>query len=130
MKLKILLVAILLSLLPSMALHSQSPVEVNSTEVSAMLKRDKNIIVLDVRTAEEFSEGHVQGAINMDMHQPGILDNINKLEKNATYIVYCRTKNRSGIVVNNMLQNGFKNIYQMMDGIIGWNQSGLPVVKK
>jgi rhodanese-related sulfurtransferase len=119
MKLKILPVAISLFLLSSMALHSQSPVEVNSSEVSDMIKKDKNLVILDVRTAEEYAEGHIQGAINMDMHQPGMLDNINKLQKNATYIVYCRTKNRSGIVVNNMLQNGFKNMYQMMDGITG-----------
>jgi rhodanese-related sulfurtransferase len=87
------------------------------------------LIVLDVRTTDEFASGHIKGAINIDIHQPDAKDQINKLDHNAKYIVYCRTKNRSGIVVTHMLQNGFKNIYQMMDGIVGWNQNNLPLSK-
>ena len=52
-----------------------------------------------------------------------------KLNKNAKYIVHCRTNHRSGIAVNHMIQNGFKNIYQMMDGWSGWSMNNLTVQK-
>lgn len=94
-----------------------------------MLLKDKKIIVLDVRTAEEFSYGHIKGALNIDIRQPDAFSKIDKLNKNAKYIVHCRTNHRSGIAVNHMIQSGFKNIYQMMDGWSGWSMNNLPVQK-
>jgi phage shock protein E len=129
MKSKVILSALLVSLLFVMGSCTQSSVEVYSAEVSSLLQKNKNIFILDVRTADEFSQGHIKGAVNMDMHLPGMLDSINGLNKDSDYLVYCRTKNRSGIVVNSMIQHGFKTVYQMADGITGWDQNGLPVVK-
>jgi rhodanese-related sulfurtransferase len=111
------------------SINAQTKTEVTSTEVNTMLQKESKLIVLDVRTPAEFASGHIKGAINIDVHQPDALDQINKLDRNAKYIVYCRTKNRSGVIVNHMLQNGFKNIFQMMDGMVGWNQNNLPVIK-
>jgi phage shock protein E len=129
MKTNIIVQSLLLMFFSFNTLNAQTKMEVNSIQVDSILKTDSKLIVLDVRTRGEFTEGHVRGAINIDFHQPDALDRINKLDKNAKYIVYCRTKNRSGIVVNNMVQNGFKTIYQMMDGIVGWNMNKLPVEK-
>ncbi len=103
--------------------------EVNSKEVSTMLQKDKKLVVLDVRTADEFNEGHIKGAINIDIRQPDAFSKIDKLDHNAKYIVHCRTNHRSKIAVDHMVQSGFKTVYQMMDGSIGWFQNGLPVVK-
>jgi rhodanese-related sulfurtransferase len=129
MKTKIIIQMLLLLFFTLTTLNAQNKMEVTSTEVDSLLNKNSKFIVLDVRTPEEFADGHVRGAINIDVHQTDALDRINKLDKNAKYIVYCRTKNRSGVVVNNMMQNGFKTIYQMMDGIVGWNLNKLPVVK-
>jgi rhodanese-related sulfurtransferase len=112
-----------------LSLHAQTVKEINSSEVGTMLQKNNKIVVLDVRTPGEFISGHIKGAINIDVHQPDAMERISKLDKNATYLVYCRTKNRSGAVVNHMRQNGFKNIVQMMDGMVGWNQNNLPVEK-
>lgn len=117
------------TLLIALSLNAQSVKTINSTDVGALLQKNNKIVVLDVRTPGEFNSGHLKGAINIDLHQSDALNRISKLDKNATYLVYCRTKNRSGVVVNNMIQNGFKDVYQMMDGMVGWNQNNLPVVK-
>jgi phage shock protein E len=101
----------------------------DSKEAYQLIQNDNKLVILDVRTPGEFAQGHVNGALNIDFHQAGSLDQINKMDKNATYLVYCRTKNRSGVVVQSMSQNGFKNVIQMMDGITGWNQNQLPVEK-
>jgi rhodanese-related sulfurtransferase len=47
----------------------------------------------------------------------------------AKYIVYCRTKRRSKIAVDHMIQNGFKVVFQMTDGYIGWSQNNLAIEK-
>ena len=94
-----------------------------------MLQKDKKWIVLDVRSAEEFNSGHIKGALNIDIRQPDAFSKIDKLNKNAKYIVHCRTNHRSGMAVEHMMQSGFKNIYQMMDGWSGWSMNNLPVQK-
>jgi phage shock protein E len=109
--------------------QAQVKTEVTSVEVNTLLQKKDKWVVLDVRTAGEFQEGHIKGAINMDVHQPNALENIDKLDRNANYIVYCRTKNRSGIVVNHMIEAGFKVVYQMMDGYVGWSYNNLPIEK-
>jgi phage shock protein E len=110
-------------------INAQSKIEVNSKEANTMLQKDKKLMVLDVRTADEFKDGHIKGAINIDIKQPDALSKIDKLDHNAKYIVHCRTNHRSEIAVSHMVQSGFKTVYQMMDGSTGWFQNGLPVVK-
>jgi phage shock protein E len=108
---------------------AQTKVEVNSKQVNSMLQKDKKWIVLDVRSAEEFNSGHIKGALNIDIRQPDAFSKIDKLNKNAKYIVHCRTNHRSGMAVEHMMQSRFKNIYQMMDGWSGWLTNNLPVQK-
>jgi phage shock protein E len=103
--------------------------KINSTEANAMLKNAHNFIVLDVRTADEFNAGHIKGAINIDIRQSDAFAKIDKLDRKTKYIVYCRTSNRSKLAVDHMITSGFKNIYHMMDGFVGWSQNMLPTEK-
>jgi rhodanese-related sulfurtransferase len=96
--------------------------EVTAETVKKTLATEKNWVVLDVRTPEEFSQGHIPGAVNINLYQNDAMDKIAKLNKNDKYIVYCRTRNRSGVVAEHMVKNGFKTVHQMVDGIGGWNQ--------
>jgi len=128
MKIKIVFTAILL-LFSFIEIEAQNKIEISSKQASAMLKNDPKVIVLDVRTPEEFNEGHINKAINFDVYQSDVFIKINKLNKNAKYIVYCRTNRRSGVVAKQMIQSGFKNVYQMMDGFPGWQGNKLPVRK-
>ena len=110
-------------------LQAQNKIEVNSKQVSNMLQKDKNWIVLDVRTSDEFNSGHLKGAINIDVHKPDAFSKIDKLNHNAHYIVHCRTSKRSEIVVRHMVQSGFKTVYQMMDGFTGWTENKFAIQK-
>ena len=129
MKIKHLIPIVVLLFSSFTAMNAQNKIEVNSKEVNTMLQKDKKLIVLDVRTADEFKDGHIKGAINIDIKQPDALSKIDKLDHNAKYIVHCRTNHRSKIAVEHMVQSGFKTVYQMMDGSIGLFQNGLPTVK-
>ena len=110
-------------------IHAQEIKQINSPEVNTMLQKDKKLVVLDVRTLEEFNAGHIKGAINIDIKQSDALTKIDKLDHNAKYIVHCRTNHRSKIAVDHMVQSGFKNLFQMTDGFNGWSQNNLPMEK-
>ena len=129
MKNKLLASLVVLMVVSFTSIQAQNKIEVNSKEVNAMLQKDKKLIVLDVRTVEEYQEGHIKGAVNIDIRLTDAFSKIDKLDHNAKYIVHCRSNHRSKTAVDHMLQSGFKNVYQMMDGIIGWNQNNLPVTK-
>jgi len=129
MKTKLLLPVFALLFCSFTTITAQNKASVNSKQVNSMLQKNKKIIVLDVRTAEEFSYGHIKGALNIDIRQPDAFSKIDNLNKNAIYIVHCRTNHRSGMAVEHMMQSGFKNIYQMMDGWSGWLSNNLPVQK-
>jgi len=103
--------------------------ETHSADVLTMLQENTDLVVLDVRTKNEFNAGHIKGALNIDISQQSAVNELNKLDKDAKYIVHCHTSARSNTTVDFMLKNGFKNIYQMMDGYFGWNIKGFPFEK-
>ncbi|MDD2798359.1 MAG: rhodanese-like domain-containing protein [Bacteroidales bacterium] len=129
MKLKYWLPAFVLMLTSFATIDAQNKKEVVSSDVVTMLQKDKKLVVLDVRSPEEFSEGHIKGALNIDIRQSDATAKIDKLDKNAKYIVHCRTNHRSSMAVSYMMQKGFKTIFQMMDGFSGWAANGLPIQK-
>ncbi len=75
-----------------------------------VMAEQKNVIILDVRTKEEFQEMHVIGAQNIDWQQPDFKDRIAKLDKNLEYKLYCRSGNRSGQATTLMQSLGFKQL--------------------
>ena len=129
MKIKIIIPLVVLLLSTFMILEAQTKIEVSSKVVSTMLQKDSKLMVLDVRTAEEFSEGHIKGALNIDIRKDDAFSKIDKLDHKVKYIVYCRTNHRSGMAVDHMMKSGFKTVYQMMDGFPGWAANKLPVQK-
>jgi rhodanese-related sulfurtransferase len=129
MKIKFLIPVLFMLLSTFTALEAQTKKEVNSKQASVLLQKDSKLIVLDVRTPEEFKEGHIKGAINIDIRQEDAFSKIDKLNRTAKYLVYCRTNHRSGMAVDHMMQSGFKNVYQMMDGFPGWAANKLAVQK-
>ena len=69
--------------------------------------------VIDVRTASEFAEGHVQGARNLDIQNGDFEAALADLDKDASYNVYCRSGNRSGAAVAMMRNAGFTNVVDL-----------------
>ena len=129
MKIKILLPVFVLLITSFVGIQAQNKIEVNSKQASAMIQKDSKLVVIDVRTPEEFNDGHIKGAINIDIRQSDAFSKIDKLNRNAKYLVHCRTNHRSGIAVEHMMQSGFKTVYQMMDGFSGWVVNNFAYVK-
>jgi rhodanese-related sulfurtransferase len=85
------------------------------------LKDDANAVILDVRTEDEFSEGIIPGAINIDIYKgQGFIYAIEELDKSRNYYVYCRSGGRSGQACSIMNQLGFENAYNLLGGIMNW----------
>ena len=87
------------------------------------------VIVLDVRTPEEFNAGHIANAININLEGSDFTSEVSKLDMNATIAVYCRSGNRSGVATEQMAELGFVDMYDMQGGILDWEAAGGPVVQ-
>ncbi len=87
-----------------------------------------DLVVLDVRTAEEFASGHLDGAVMLDFHSPTFADDLATLDPDVPYLMYCRSGNRSGQTRAIMEQLGFTDVADVDGGILSWADSGLPVV--
>lgn len=90
---------------------------------------DSGWVTLDVRTPAEFAAGHVPGATNLDLYSAQFRAQLEKLDKNRSYVVYCHTGNRSGQATTLMHTLGFKHVYDVQGGIAAWEQAGLPVTQ-
>ena len=89
---------------------------------------EPGVVVLDVRTVGEFMGGHIAKAINIDVEGMTFDGDIAKLDKSATYAVYCHSGRRSGIAVGKMKEAGFKNLFNLTNGVLDWQGAGLPLV--
>ena len=89
---------------------------------------ESGVVILDVRTPGEFMTGHIQDAQNIDFESGSFESQIESLDKNGTYAVYCRSGNRSGQAVKVMQDAGFKNIYNLDGGVIDWTNAGKALV--
>lgn len=90
--------------------------------------QEAGVAVLDVRTPGEFSQGHIQGAMNIDVESPTFDSEIAKLDKTKIYAVYCHSGRRSGIATSAMAKMGFKNLYNLQNGLSDWMSQGMMTV--
>lgn len=81
-----------------------------------------NFVILDIRTPEEFAEGHIDGAQNVDFYD-SFEPEITKLDKNRTYLIYCRSGNRSNTANDIFKQLGFKEVYELDGGYNAWQEN-------
>lgn len=104
--------------------------DLTAAEGAALIAANRangDFVILDVRTSGEFSSGHIRGAINLDFYQPDFHARLSGLDKSKTYLVYCRSGNRSEQAVRMMQSNGFSKVYNLLGGFAGWYQEGLPL---
>lgn len=86
-----------------------------------------DLVVLDVRTPEEFAEGHLEGAVLVDFYAADFAEQLAALDTDVPYLVYCRSGNRSGQALGVMEQLGFASAVDVDGGIVAWAGAGLPV---
>ncbi len=89
---------------------------------------NKDVQLLDVRTAGEFRNGHIKGSLQANWNnEKEFADRIASLDKNKPVYVYCLSGGRSRAAAVWMLENGFKTVVNMNGGLNSWKRSGKPV---
>lgn len=125
---------LLFSILAALGLfaNAQSQSEVEVLEPQAFIERvkaDTSAIILDVRQPEEFDEGHLAQAINLDwLNQTVFINGLAKLNKQKTYYIYCRSGRRSQAAAGKLKAEGFQ-VVDLKGGYLHWVEVGMPVVK-
>jgi phage shock protein E len=92
-------------------------------------KGNENFVILDVRTPEEIVDGAIENSIKIDYYSDSFREEIDELDKENKYLVYCRSGGRSGEATKLMEELGFQKVYDMSGGFSQWQAEGLPFVK-
>ena len=124
---KLFAVVSVVFILMSSCTIGQTKNDIELAEFEKKMASEKYLLV-DVRTAEEFSEGHIKGAINIDYLAENFSIEIQELELESPVLLYCRSGNRSGKAMKIMNEVGFKEVYNLEGGIKGWISSNNPVI--
>ncbi len=132
---RVLISAVLIAVVASCGLQSTTDIPINNVDVNTardLVTQNKTVIVLDVRTPEEYAIGHIEGALNINIAEADFSKRVSKLDRDKTYIIHCsaNVKNgRSAKSLEIMSSFGFDKLLNMEGGIIAWEQSGYPIVR-
>lgn len=120
----------LLALLsPAVALHAaDKPRDVSVNEAQKLIQQGK-VLVLDVRTPDEFKDGHIEGAVNIDFNGKDFAAQVKKLDATKPVLVHCQGGGRSGRSLPILEQVSFPQIYHLNEGFGAWEAAGKPVTK-
>jgi len=114
--------------------------ELSSSECKTLIERQsrpqkwddspssRHLVILDVRTAQEHQSGHLKDSINIDFRSPSFRDQISLLDRDAAYLLYCRTGVRSRKTLLLMSSMGFVELYNLSRGIVQWKRDGGEIV--
>ncbi|WP_114325640.1 rhodanese-like domain-containing protein [Candidatus Colwellia aromaticivorans] len=122
------LVILAVCLFSTVVFAGETP-QISQQELLTALKApNHNIVVLDVRSAQEYENGHLVDAINVSHNT--IEQKLIQLSqyKDSTVVVYCRSGYRAGIAANTLTENGFKNLRHLTGDMNGWLEAKLPIV--
>lgn len=109
---------------------SQKIVTVDSATFKERISGASEVQLLDVRTAEEFAEGHLESAINIDVHAMDFTQKVSEqLDKSQPIYLYCRSGKRSMMAAKALEKKGY-SIVNLKGGILGWLDAGYPISKE
>lgn len=95
--------------------------DLTQQEWANQLQKDDNAIILDVRTEDEFNDGYIPNAINIDIYKgQGFIYKLDELDKSKNFYVYCKAGGRSLQACKIMNQMGFENTYNLLGGFMEW----------
>jgi rhodanese-related sulfurtransferase len=100
---------------------------ISGPECGGTSSEEGSLLILDVRTAPEYHAGHLMGSINLDIRSPSFADELDALDRGRAYLVYCRTGVRSSRAVAIMRSLGFRELYDLAGGLVGWQREGFGV---
>ncbi|MCK5625700.1 rhodanese-like domain-containing protein [Candidatus Bathyarchaeota archaeon] len=96
--------------------------DITVEQAKSLIESKPSLIILDVRTQEEYDSGHIERVILIPIDE--LENRLDELSKNDELLVYCRTGRRSSNAMNILQADGFTKIFHMNDGITGWIQAG------
>ena len=126
------LLLFILSSCSSLSINDSTIKKVNVHTARDLLYQENRVVILDVRTPEEYGLGHIQGALNVNVMDEEFANEIAKLGRNQTYIVHCAANAKGGRTDKSLkiMKNlGFNNLLDMSGGISKWIQEGNPIIK-
>ena len=101
--------------------NADKMINLSETEWVKLHDESEESVIIDVRTDDEFSTGYIEGAVNIDFYMVNkFISEIDKLDKSKSYFIYCKSGARSGQTCELMKQKGFKKVYNLEGGILGW----------
>jgi len=104
--------------------------DITPQEAYSLIKKNKanpNFIILDVRTPNEYTSGHIENAVNLNYYSQTFKMELNKYDRNKTYLIYCASGHRSEMAVNLMRKLFFKKVDNIVGGINAWRREKLPL---
>lgn len=102
---------------------------VDAAGAKALLSENREVVILDVRTPEEYAGGRLPGSMNLDFNQPEFREQLAKLDRDKTYLVHCAVGGRSKRSLSRFKELGFKSVVHLDGGFSGWAAAGQPVEK-
>lgn len=107
------------------SIFTRGPKKYTDVDVAefAQLKDQQDHVVIDVRSPGELAEGSIPGHQMINFFDNTFKDKLSKLDKAKTYLVYCRSGNRSGQACTVMANMGFEKLYNLQGGIMAWNRT-------
>jgi rhodanese-related sulfurtransferase len=119
-----------LALATVVSCQGQTGVQVLSVDAfEQKLNATPEKIILDVRTDEEYAQGKMKNATQIDYYQRNFKTEVAKLDKTKPVFVYCASGVRSNSAAKILKQQGFTEVYDLKGGLNAWARSGKPVVK-
>ena len=106
-----------------------SPTNVTPTEAEALIHSHKQLLIIDVRTQEEFAEGHISGARNVNFNSPTFLERMKEFE-GKSILVHCAAGGRSARALEALSNASFAEVYHLNKGFNGWIEAGKPISTK
>ncbi len=112
---------------------SDAVIQTVTPEAAAkIIAEDADVVILDIRTPGEFAEAFISGATTptllVDFYAATFADDLDELDKDVHYVVYCRTGNRTGQSMSIFRDLGFKQVSEIGGGIVAWANADLPIV--
>lgn len=107
-----------------------APKNISVDEAAKLLKADPKVVVIDVRTADEYKAGHIPGAKNIDFFSDDFAKQLGALDKSKTYVVHCAAGGRSGKACKLIEeQQLLPSVLHLNEGFKAWEKAGKPVEK-
>lgn len=100
---------------------------ISAPELKSMLASAEEVLLLDVRTPEEFAKSHIAGAVNLDFYAPDFKAKLLQLKQQNKILIYCKSGRRSALAGQILAENSQAEVYNLDGGIMKWTELNLPV---